>query len=294
MVYTKNPHMPKVRRDAAEMVRRGYTPTEVGRRFGVGSSTVCKWVKKAKVYGLHPIPTLSSKPRHHPNTLPDAIVDAIVRVRVETNRCSEVVHEMLLREHVRVSLPSVKRTLERNFLTKKRSAWKRYHAPLARPKISGPGDLVEIDTIHLMTGEKTRIYVVTLIDIYSRWIYAKAYEKLSGAKSVAFFKEAQRHAPFVLKTVQTDNGSEFSTYFTERIGVPHRHTRVGKPNDNAHIERFNRTLQEECLDKHERDVDSLNRAIRTYIEFYNAKRLHLGIHLKTPNQILTEYVQAID
>lgn len=25
-----------------------------------------------------------------------------------------------------------------------------------------------------------------------------------------------------------------------------RHTRLGRPNDNAHIERFNRTIQEEC------------------------------------------------
>jgi len=31
---------------------------------------------------------------------------------------------------------------------------------------------------------------------------------------------------------------------SKRIKI--RHTRLGKPNDNAHIERFNRTIQEEC------------------------------------------------
>ena len=71
MAYTQNPHMPKVRQQAADMVRRGYTPTEVGRRFGVGSSTICKWARKAKKYGYHPIPTLSSKPKHHPGELSD-------------------------------------------------------------------------------------------------------------------------------------------------------------------------------------------------------------------------------
>ena len=40
MSYTMNKNMPRVRRDATDMVRRGYTPTQVGRRYGVGSSTI--------------------------------------------------------------------------------------------------------------------------------------------------------------------------------------------------------------------------------------------------------------
>ncbi len=294
MAYTKNPHMPKVRREAAYMVHRGYTPTEVGRRFGVGSSTVCKWVKKAEQYGYHPIPTLSSRPKHHPNQLSDEKVDRIVSVRLEINRCSEVVHETLLQEGVEVSLSSVKRTLERHYLIKKRSPWKRYHPHQERPYVLNPGDLVELDTIHLMISPKKRIYVFTLIDVHSRFAYAKAYERISGTKSVLFLNEAQRHAPFRFTTIQSDHGSEFSSFFTERIQKNHRYTRVGKPNDNAHIERFNRTLQEECLDKYERSVDILNKALKQYLVYYNKKRLHLGINLKTPQQLLAECVQGID
>lgn len=69
MAYTKNPFMPKVRQDAADMVRRGFSPAEVGRRFGVGDSTIAKWVKKAKALGYGLIPTLSSRPKHHPRQL---------------------------------------------------------------------------------------------------------------------------------------------------------------------------------------------------------------------------------
>ena len=144
-----------------------------------------------------------------------------------------------------------------------------------------------------MISEKKRIYVFTLIDVHSRWAYAKAYEKINGAKGVVFLKEAQRHAAFKFNTVQTDHGSEFSSFFTERVEKNHRYTRIGKPNDNAHIERFNRTLQEECLDKHDRKVEILNTALRVYLQYYNCKRLHLGINLKTPIQ-LTIPVQAID
>lgn len=280
--------------EATQMVRKGYTPTEVGRRFGVGSSTICKWVKKAKVYGYHPIPTLSSRPKHHPHELSEEKIDRIVGRRLETNRCSEVVHEILIREGTRVSLSSVKRTLERNHLLKKRSPWKRYHPHQERPLSLSPGDLVEIDTIHLMIGKRNRIYVFAIIDTYSRWAYAKAYERINGAKSVLFLKEAERHAPFRFKMIQSDHGSEFSSFFIERIEENHRYTRIGKPNDNAHIERFNRTLQEECLDKYERSVPILNKELRTYLKHYNEKRLHMGIKLKTPMQLLANCVQAID
>lgn len=94
--------------------------------------------------------------------------------------------------------------------------------------------------------------------------------------------------------IQSDHGSEFSSYFVRRIQKDHRYTRIGKPNDNAHIERFNRTLQEECLDKQERRVDMLNKALKDYLLYYNTKRLHLGIKLKTPMQLLAKCVQAID
>jgi transposase len=150
MSYTSNPHMPKVRRDVAMMVYKGASPTEVGRRFGVGSSTVCKWVKKARVYGYHPIPTLSSKPKHHPKELKSELVWKIFHQRIKTRRCAEVVHKELANQGVEVSLSSVKRTLDRSGLLKKRSLWKRYHPPVERPYALEPGDLVEIDTIHLM------------------------------------------------------------------------------------------------------------------------------------------------
>ena len=38
----------------------------------------------------------------------------------------------------------------------------------------------------------------------------------------------------------------------------HRYTRISKPNDDAPIERFNRTLQEECLDKISNNVRLIN------------------------------------
>lgn len=293
MAYTQNPHMPKVRQDAADMVRRGFSPTEVGRRFGVGSSTVCKWVKKAETLGYHPIPTLSSRPKHHPKELGEEKVHSIVQKRLEHNRCSEVVHQELLKEGIKISLSSVKRTLARRGLLKKRSPWKRFHPHVDRPYPLKAGDLIEIDTIHLMTGKKTRIYVFVLLDVYSRWVYAKCYEKMNSALMTEFVMDAQRAASFRFNMLQSDHGPEFGKWFIERMKKFHRYTRIGKPNDNAHIERFNRTIQEECLDKIPRKVETINLALEKYLEYYNTERLHMGISFLSPIQLLNP-VQGID
>ncbi len=293
MAYTKNPYMPKVRRDAAAMVHRGYTPTEVGRRFGVGSSTISKWVKKAQQIGLHPIPTSSSKPKSNPNALSPEVVRQIVTLRLATGRCAEVLHKQLENMGIIVSLSSVKRTLDRHHLLKKRSPWKRWHHSTPRPEAAVPGALVQIDTIHLMVTERTRIYVYTLIDVHSRWAYAKAYTTCKAGNTLLFVKEAQRQAPFLFQHLQTDHGPEFGKWFVHQVQIRHRHSRVRRPNDNAHLERFNRTLQEECLDRLPRDVRVINRALKQYLRYYNEERLHLGINLQTPLQLL-ERVQALD
>lgn len=86
--------------------------------------------------------------------------------------------------------------------------------------------------------------------------------------------------------VQSDNGAEFSGRFTERVNAMHRHTRVRRPNDNAHLERFNRTVQEECLDTVPKNVDDLNAALKKYLPYYNEKRLHFGLKLQTPSEVL--------
>jgi len=292
MAYTQNPYIPKVRQDAANMVRRGLTPAEVGRRFGVGDSTIAKWVKRAKVVGYHPIPTLSSRPKHHPKQLSDEVVGKIVAKRLEHGRCAEAVWKELQNENVVVSLSSVKRTLNRRYLVKKRSPYKRYHPHVDRPIPLKAGDLVQIDTIHRMVDKKKRLYVFALLDVHSRMAYAKAYERMSARTSIRFVNEAQSVSSFHFEMLQSDHGPEFGKWFVERIKKSHRYTRIGKPNDNAHIERFNRTLQEECLDHVPNDVRKINLALKEYLNYYNTKRVHLGINLRSPIQLIS--VQAID
>ena len=278
--------MPSIRRDASQLVYKGWSTRKVARHFGFNQSTIVRWVNKSKRYGYHPIPTISSKPHHHPKQLSNELVWKIFQQRIKNKRCAEVVHQELLNQGIKVSLSSVKRTLDRHGLLKKRSLWKRFHPHVERPYPLKFGDLIEIDTIHLMISEKKRIYVFTLIDVYSRWVYAKCYPKIGSKICLNFVREAQRQTSFKFKMLQSDHGPEFGKWFVEQIRKNHRYTRVGKPNDNSHIERFNRTLQEECLDKLSVNVFKINCELKRYLRYYNYERLHMGINLKTPMQLI--------
>ncbi len=286
MPYTINPQMPKLRARAVNMVRAGKSISEVARYFGYSKGAVSKWNQKVPPGGVREIPTRSSRPHHHPRELSEEIVKAIVACRKKYKRCSDVIHQHLIKDGIRVCLNSVKRKLDDAGLIKKRSPWKRLHLPIERPLPLKPGDLVIVDTIHLMVNGKKRIYVYTLIDVYSRWCFAWATGRINTRLSIGFLKKARALAPFRFNCIQSDYGSEFSQHFSERIKILHRHSRVRKPNDNSYLERFNRTLQEECLRNLPVDVKIFNKALPEYLNYYNQERLHMGINFQTPNQLL--------
>lgn len=292
MPYTKNPYLPRLRKKTVDLVLSGWSVRGAARHIGVEPSTVSRWVKKVGWKNIRTIPTLSSRPHSHPGSLAPDIVQKIIDVRKSRGRCAEVVHEQIKQAGYAVSMSSVKRTLDRYGLTKKRSPWKRYHAPMERPFVAYPGDLIEIDTVHIGPHRPGRLYVYTLLDVFSRWAWAAVALQINTHRSIQFVEIAQNNASFGFRTLQSDHGSEFSTYFTENIqvkGVAHRHSRVRQPNDNAHLERFNRTIQEECLNRISQTFKSYQKEIPEYIRYYNNERLHLGLELKTPQQVLRSY-----
>lgn len=290
MAYTTNPHLPKVRRDAVRLVKyRKWSMRKVARHIGVNASTISRWCEKDFSGGWHLIPTLSSRPKVSPKALPRAVVSAIIKERVGRRRCAEHVHVALKNRGVDVSLSSVKRTLDRCGLTKKRSPWKRPHDSTPRPQALYSGALLQCDTIHIIAPSGSRIYVYTLIDLYSRWAYAEVVEKIGAEPSSVFVRKAKRKADFCFEMIQTDNGPEFSTRFTHNLKslkIGHRHGRVRKSNDQAHVERFNRTIQEECFDLVAHNVQSFKKALRSYLPYYNNERTHMGIDYQTPLQVL--------
>jgi transposase InsO family protein len=287
MSYTTNPKLPKLRMEAVRLVKyRDWSTREVSRYTGFNQSTIVRWCAKDPTGGWRYIPTLSSRPHSHPHALSKEIVEAIISERLAHNRCAEVIHAILIQREISVSLSSVKRTLTRHGLIRKRSPWKRWHFSEPRPEVEKPGDLVQIDTLHVLPGE---LYVYVLLDVNSRWAQAEPSERVNTHRSFQFVRKAQKFFPFSFSMLQSDHGSEFSQNFSERIGISHRHSRVRKPSDNGHVERFIRTLQEECLNLIPRKLKIYRKEISDYLYYYNHERPHMALQFKTPHQVMRSY-----
>lgn len=300
MAYSNNPLLPKARRFAVNLVMiEGLPVTVAARRSGVHRSTLYRWIHKAKELELHwhaHIPTLSSRPHHHPKQLSEVIVRRIVALWHQFKRCAGYIHALLRDEGIIVSLASVGRVLAREELSrswyqpKGRVPRKR----LPRPRVNKPGDLVEVDTIHFTQAwgkSKKKHYLYTLIDLKTRWIYAMASEVINPRISAYFVLQAQKHFPEPFRIIQTDNGQEFGSEFEANLSrkdIVQRRIRLGKKNDNAHIERFNRTVQDECLGRWP-SADETQEKITKYLVFYNTNRLHSGLQYKTPQSVLQRF-----
>ena len=133
------------------------------------------------------------------------------------------------------------------------------------------------------------MYVFTGLDVRTRFAHAWASERANTRTALCFLKRMKKIAPFAFRMLQSDHGSEFSTSFSERARIEHRHSRVRRPNDNAHLERFNRTIQDECLDALPTDVKAINKNLPKYLRYYNEKRHHFGLNLETPLKVITSY-----
>ena len=319
MAYSTNPHLPKARAAAVRLlVEAGLPASTVALRAGVHRSTVWRWKRKWIALNEHVefnnpnrpsrpvstanklaacrwhIATESSKPHSHAWAIPDAVIQQILRAREQLKRCAEVVwHHVTHTLGLSISLSSVRRILRRHHcFDGARKPRVRRDNP-RRPLVTAPGELVQTDTIHHVdptTGR--RLYYYTVIDLYTRLAYAKVATRILPGIAATAVLEARQVFGFPFAMVQSDNGPEYGRYFEQqmqRAGVQARHSRLHRPNDNAHIERFNRTIQEECIGSYWRKSVPLSRQkkkLSEYLEYYNNERVHLGIQMQTPAEML--------
>jgi len=153
--------------------------------------------------------------------------------------------------------------------------------------VKEPGDLVEIDTVVKFIRNMKR-YIITAIDIKTEYSFAYCYKDHDSVSAKDFFKKLEQVFPYRIKAVQTDNGSEFHKYFMgylEKQKVIHYWNYKGQPAKNGHIERYNRTIQEEFVDGNEMwldDVAGFNKRLMDWLVWYNTKRFHWSLKLETP------------
>jgi len=160
-----------------------------------------------------------------------------------------------------------------------------------------PGHLIALDTIEKIVNGCRR-YVITFEDIYTRFSLSWATKSHASKAAEEFFKLCLKAFPYSFNFlwVLTDNGSEFKKHFAERLRelhLIHYHTYPKCPQMNTHIERFNRTIQEEFIDYFSYllvNPDEFNRRLVDYLIFYNTERVHCAFKNKlSPVQFMVQW-----
>ena len=152
---------------------------------------------------------------------------------------------------------------------------------------NNPGDLIQIDTIVKFTNNIKR-YIVTAVDVNSRFSYAYCYNRHDSKSTKDFFKKIQQVFPYNIKAVQTDNGSEFHKHFQDYLkkqNIVHYWNYKGQPYKQGHIEKYNRTIQEEFIDQNEillENTDRFNMKQTDWLIWYNTNRFHWSLQLTSP------------
>jgi transposase InsO family protein len=152
-----------------------------------------------------------------------------------------------------------------------------------------------------------RIYMQAVVDTYGSFGFAKLYT--SKMPTTAADILIDRVLPFYMafdipiRRMLTDNGGEFCgkeikhdyELVLDIFGIEHKRIRVGVPQTNGFVERFNRTLLEEffCVafrKKWYTTVEELQQDLDTYLWHYNFQRPHSGYRLngKRPIEVLLD------
>jgi len=152
-------------------------------------------------------------------------------------------------------------------------------------KAEYPGHLVALDTVERFVSGLRR-YVITFEDLYTRFGFAWATKSHASLAAKEFFDYCCLVFPYPMTFVLTDNGSEFKKHFNQellKLHLTHYHTYPRTPKMNSHLERFNRTIQEEFVDYHTqllKEPIQFNQSLMEWLIWYNTKRPHFAFQNK--------------
>lgn len=143
----------------------------------------------------------------------------------------------------------------------------------------------------------TFLFFISVIDGYSRYMVHHELRMSMQEFDVQITLQRALEKYSVYKPrIISDNGSQFiSKDFAEylrQLGLQHIRTSFAYPQSNGKIERYHKTLQQECLQKKSFiNLDDGRKKIASFVDFCNTKRLHSSLYYLTPEDFLLGTVE---
>jgi len=160
------------------------------------------------------------------------------------------------------------------------------------PKPEDYGHILSDTVEKVIDGVKR--YFMSAIDAKLKFALSLEYSRITSTNMKDFYTRFKKVYPAAIRIWQSDNGSENLGVFDQELekdGIPHLFIYPNCPQINTFIERYNRTIQEEFLDYHLdelTDINQGNQLLADWNVYYNTKRRHHSLGLKSPIDYLIE------
>jgi transposase InsO family protein len=299
---------PHGRAEVFAAVEAGMTVVAACLAFRMSRRAYYRWLPRWRAEGEAGLVDRSSRPHRNPQRVPAETERRVAALREATGWGPDRIGALL-----GLPVSTCHRILGRlGYLERVRAA-----EPVVRYEIAEPGGLLHLDTKklgrigagpgHRATGDRrsrTRgigwevLHVA--IDAATRLVYAELLPDEKGRTTARFLVRAIRWfraRGITVERLLTDNGSPYRSRVFGRarrwLGMRHSRTRPYRPQTNGKAERWIRTVLSECLYVEVfTSPDERRLALERFIDYYNARRPHLGIGGRTPRQRLAELMAA--
>lgn len=284
-----------------------HSVTETAIRYRVSRKTVYKWLKRYDGT-TDSLMDRSHRPHHSPRGHTQTELKQIRR-RLKKHQWTDLIlayQELLEKDGYTRSYGGFKRTAARLKAEKRPQAKKKRKAkPYKRAQY--PGQKLQIDVKYVPSycvANGRKYYQYTAIDECTRWTYREMYEEHSTYSSKQFLEKLVEKAPFPLREIQTDNGTEFTnrlistksrhlTMFEEALeemGILYHRIRIGTPRHNGKVERQHR-IDEERFYKRMRmySLEDGRKQLSAYQKKSN-RYIKTCLKMKTPEQVVEMYL----
>jgi len=273
---------------------------QTAKQLGIHRSTVLRWKRRSfqkERYWINEVDRKSTRPKNIKHILTREEKDQICLLREKRGWTAlKIKHTLKLK----VGVNTIHRFLKRLGYVKKYGYHRRprfqntFHMHAKNVNTVGYLQMdVKVVTPEL-SGLPWTCFKYAVIDIYSRWKDAVILNQLDQDGAMVALLEILPRLPFKTVFIQTDNGLEFQKRFDDMLigmGIKHHWIHKSTPNENAVIERSFRTDEEEFyfrIKRRPKHYDELRDLYKEFLHYYNHERLHMGIDLKTPAEIVAK------
>lgn len=291
----------EVKEHMIQLYQQGRSATSICDTLGISRQTLYKWLQRYEAKGASGLQEQSRRPHHSPRQISTSVEQRILSLR-QRERIGPARIALRLK-HSRSTVHRVLKAHELNQLHPK------HPKVVHRYEKDYPGELLHLDIKDLVPLRRgtPKEYQFAIIDDFCREGFSTIYPHKDTQTATHFLIQALAYYPYALEAILTDNAATFTmryAYASDRQtrfekaclaqGIKHRLLRPYRPQSNGKVERFFRTVQEECYDTVRlRSAQHRHQVLKEFLRYYNHKRPHLGIGGLTPIQRREAYFETV-